>query len=195
MRANGVCVAVLIAATVPLSACNGADNKPSPGTGAPPAAASVAVDLRTAQPTYPRGTAPKIDMVLRNDGSQPCKLPSAATGAIEVTSVIRDGQAVIGKGGTDDYYNGLSAVVASSLRSVAPGESLTVPLDIETAPNGPPTLVISIQTPSDRGRSTSWTLDQPGQYRITARPARVTGVTDICAVPSATSTVEFGVQP
>lgn len=190
---EGVCriaVAVLWSATV-LSACAGAEQKPAPEPAAP---AAIGAELQTAQQSYPRGTAPKIDMVLRNDGGQGCKLPSAATGAIEVTSVTRDGQAVIGTGGTDDYYNGLSAVVASSLRDVPPGESLTVPLDVRAIPNGPPTLVSSTQTPSDRGRTTDWSLDLPGHYRISARPARVAGVPDMCAVPNATSAVEFEVQ-
>lgn len=191
MRVRGLWVAVLMSATMLASGCDSAEDKPAAGTSA---SATVGAELVTAQPTYPRDTAPKVDMVLRNDGGQPCRLPSAATGAIEVTSVLRDGQAVVGSGGTDDYYNGLSAVVASSLRDVGPGESLTVPLDVQTTPNGEPTLVISMQTPSDRGRSTSWPLGQPGQYRITARPARVAGVTGMCAVPTTTSTVEFTVQ-
>ena len=184
-------IVTLVAATMLLAACAGGEEKPAPGA---PAPAAVGVELHTAQPQYPRGTAPKIDMVLRNDGGQPCKLPSTATGAVEVMSVTRDGQAVIGTGGTDYYYNGLSAVVADSLQVVPPGQSLTVPLDIETNPNSPPTLVVSLQTPSDEGRTTSWPLDQPGQYRITARPALVAGVTDMCAVPSTSSTVEFEVQ-
>lgn len=186
-----LCAATLVAVTMLLSACAGGEEKPAPSA---PAPAAVGVELRTAQPQYPRRTAPKIDMVLRNDGGQSCKLPSAATGAVEIMSVTRDGQAVIGKGGTDYYYNGLSAVVADNLRGVPPGQSLTVPLDIETNPNGPPTLVVSLQTPSDEGRRTSWPLDQPGRYRITARPAQVAGITGICAVPSTSSTVEFGVQ-
>jgi hypothetical protein len=184
-------VAALISTTV-LSACGGAENTPAPGPSAP---ASVGAELHTAQQSYPRDTVPRLEMMLRNGGDKSCKLPTAATGAIEVTSVIRDGQAVIGEGGTDDYYNGLSSVVASTLRDVAPGESLTVPLDIQTIPNGPSTLVGSTQTPSDRGRTTSWSLDLPGRYRVTARPARVAGVADMCAVPTATSAVEFEVQP
>ena len=183
-------VAVLISATL-LSACDSAENAPTP---APSAPAAIEASLHTAQQSYPRGTVPKIEMVLRNSGAQSCKLPTAATGAIEVTSVVRDGQAVIGKGGTDDYYNGLSSVVASTLRDVAPGESLTVPLDVQTIPNGPPTLVGSTQTSSDRGRTTSWSLDVPGRYRVTARPAKVAGVSDMCAVPNGTSAVEFEVQ-
>jgi hypothetical protein len=186
-----VLVATLVAATTLLSGCNTGEQKPPPSGQAP---AAVGVELRTAQQQYPRGSAPKIDMVLRNDGGQPCKLPSAATGAVEVMSVTRDGQAVIGKGGTDYYYNGLSALVADSLQSVAPGQSLTVPLDIETNPNSPPTLVASVQTPSDEGRTTRWPLDQPGRYRVTARPAQVAGITDMCAVPGASSAVEFEVQ-
>ena len=145
-------IVTLVAATMLLAACTGGEEKPAPGA---PAPAAVGVELHTAQPQYPRGTAPKIDMVLRNDGGQPCKLPSTATGAVEVMSV---------------------------------------PLDIETNPNSPPTLVVSLQTPSDEGRTTSWPLDQPGRYRITARPAQVAGITDMCAVPSTSSTVEFGVQ-
>ena len=185
-------VATLVAATMLLpAACAGGEQRSAPSA---PASAAVGVELRTAQPQYPRGTAPKIDLVLRNDGGQPCKLPSTATGAVEVMSVTRDGQAVIGMGGTDYYYNGLSAVVADNLQSVPPGQSLTVPLDIETKPNSPPTLVVSLQTPSDEGRTTSWPLDRPGQYRITARPVQVAGITDMCAVPSTPSTVEFGVQ-
>ena len=187
-----VFVATLVAATMLLpAACAGGEERTAPSA---PAPAAVGAELQTAQPQYPRGTAPKIDMVLRNDGGQPCKLPSTATGAVEVTSVTRDGQAVIGKGGTDYYYNGLSAVVADNLKSVPPGQSLTVPLDIETNPNSPPTLVVSLQTQSDEGRTTSWPLDQPGRYRITARPAQVAGITDMCAVPRTSSTVEFGVQ-
>ena len=186
-------VATVVAATMMLSACDGSEaTKPALSA---PAPAAVGVSLQTAQPQYPRGTAPKIDMVLRNNGGRPCKLPSSATGAVEVLSVTRDSQAVIAKGGTDSYYNGLSAVVADNLQSVPPGQSLTVPLDIETMPNSPPTLVASLQTPSDEGRTTSWPLDQPGSYRITARPAQVAGITDMCAVPSTSSTVEFGVQP
>ena len=145
-------VVTLIAATLLLPACAGGEERTVPSA---PAPAAVGVELQTAQPQYPRGTAPEIDMVLRNDGGQPCKLPSTATGAVEVMSV---------------------------------------PLDIETNPNSPPTLVVSLQTPSDEGRTTSWPLDQPGRYRITARPAQVAGITDMCAVPSTSSTVEFGVQ-
>ena len=97
-------VATLVAATMLLRAAfAGGEERTAPSA---PAPAAVGTQLQTAQPQYPRGTAPKIDMVLRNDGGQPCKLPSTATGAVEVTSVTRDVQAVIGKGGTDYYYNG-----------------------------------------------------------------------------------------
>jgi hypothetical protein len=187
-----VLAAAVLVATLSVSGCGGDGEKPPQSQRAP---AEVGVELQSAQPRYARGAAPEINLVLRNNGDSPCALPSSALGSVEVLSVTRDGQAVVGRPGREDYYNGLAAVVADSLREVAPGESITVPLDIETFPNEPPTLVVSQQTDSDGGRLTSWPLDQPGRYRIAARLASVTGVPETCAAPGTPSTVEFEVQP
>jgi hypothetical protein len=187
-----VLAAAVLVATLSVSACGGDGEKPPQSQRAP---AEVGVELQSAQPRYPKGAPPDIKMVLRNNGDSPCALPSSALGSVEILSVHRDGHAVVGRPGREYYYNGLAAVVADSLRDVAPGESITVPLNIETSPNGPPTLVVSQQTGSDDGRTSSWPLDQPGKYRIAARLSSVKGVRAMCAAPSTPSTVEFEVAP
>jgi hypothetical protein len=95
---------------------------------------------------------------------------------VEVVSVTRDGSAVLGRPGHESLFNGMAAVVAQSLRSVAPGESISVPLDIEISAHRSPVIRTSQQTPVDDGGITSWLIDQTGKYRITARVVAVNGV-------------------
>jgi hypothetical protein len=139
-------------------------------------APAVGVELKAAQPSYPVGTKPQIIITLHNNGSQACALPSVADGSVEVVSVTRDGSAVLGRPGHESLFNGMAAVVAQSLRSVAPGESISVPLDIEISAHRSPVIRTSQQTPVDDGGITSWLIDQTGKYRITARVVAVNGV-------------------
>jgi hypothetical protein len=137
-------------------------------------------------------------MVLRNNGSRACALPSVADGSIDVVSVTRDATAVVGRLGRESPFNGMAAVVALGLRSVAPGDSISVPLDVELSKHGLPVVRTSQQTPVDAGRVTTWLLDQPGKYRITARLVTVNGVqrTDLpqqCATTGTPATAEFQV--
>jgi len=93
---------------------------------------------------------------------------------------------------------GMAAVVALGLRSVDAGQSISVPLDVGVSAHGSPVLSTSQQTAVDQGTVTSWLLDQPGKYRITARLVAVTGVqrTDLpqqCAITGAPASVEFQV--
>jgi hypothetical protein len=161
-------------------------------------APAVGVELKAAQPSYPAGVKPQVTITLRNNGSQACSLPSVADGSLDVVSVTRDGSAVLGRPGHDSLFNGMAAVVAQGLRSVAPGESISVPLDVEVSAHGSPVVRTSQQTPVDDGRSTSWLIDQPGKYRITARVVAVNGVQrpDLpppCPVTGTAASAEFQV--
>ncbi len=160
--------------------------------------APVGVELQTAQSSYRVGTLPQLTIVLSNNGSAVCALPSIADGSVEVVSVTRDGTAVIGRPGREDHYNGMAAVIADSLRNIAAGESIAVPLDVKISAAGSTVVKTSVQTPDDFGRTTSWALDQPGNYQITARLATVSGVarTDLpkpCVTASSPVTAEFEV--
>jgi hypothetical protein len=163
-----------------------------------PSGSAVSVELKAARPTYPAGTPPQISMVLHNNGSGACALPSVADGSVNVASVTRDGMAVVGRPGREDLFSGMAAVVALGLRSVDAGQSISVPLDVEVSANGSPVLSTSQQTAVDQGSVTTWRLDQPGKYRITARLVAVTGVhrTDLpqqCAIAGTPASVEFQV--
>lgn len=187
---------ILLMTPVLLAACNSNADKAQP-IGQPPE--QIGVTLQTKQPRYAAGTTPELTMVLRNNGSGPCALPSAELGSVEILSVKRDGVAVIGRPGREYLYNGMATVVADSLRTVAPDESLTVPLDAELDSNNKPVLSITRQTESDDGRTTSWTLDQPGRYQVTARIAPARGVQrsdtpPLCQSPSPSATTEFDVS-
>ncbi|WIM89311.1 hypothetical protein PT015_07665 [Candidatus Mycobacterium wuenschmannii] len=164
----------------------------------PPAPSPVGAELRAAQPSYPVDTAPKLTIALRNNGTQACSLPSIADGSVEVVSVQRDGVAVIGRPGRESLLGGLAEVVAQSLRSVAPGESISVPLDVEISSHGSPILRTSRQTATDDARLVGWLLDQPGKYRVTAQLVAVTGVQrpdlpPMCPVAGTSATAEFQV--
>lgn len=163
-----------------------------------PSGSAVSVELKASQPTYPAGTPPQISMVLHNNGSRPCALPSVADGSVDVVSVTRDGTAVVGRPGQEDLFSGMAAVVALGLRSVDAGQSISVPLDVEVSAHGSPVVSTSQQTSVDEGSVTTWLLDQPGKYRITGRLVAVTGVqrTDLpqqCAITGTPATVEFQV--
>jgi hypothetical protein len=186
--------AATLAVAAMVAGC-GHDNVSSPPS---TTASPVGVDLKVAQPSYPAGTAPQINLVLRNNGSGVCSLPSVAEGAVEVVSVTRDGTAVVGRPGRESLFNGMAAVVARGLRSVAPGDSVSVPLDVGVSRDGSAVVRTSQQTAADSGRITSWLLDQPGKYRITARLVAVTGVhrTDLpqqCAFSGNAASAEFQV--
>jgi archaellum component FlaF (FlaF/FlaG flagellin family) len=101
-------------------------------------APAVGVELKATQPSYAAGAKPQITITLHNNGSQACSLPTVADGSVEVVSVTRDGSAVLGRPGHDSLFNGMAAVVAQSLRSVAPGESISVPLDVEISTTAGP---------------------------------------------------------
>jgi hypothetical protein len=163
-----------------------------------PSGSPVSVELKAAQPTYPAGTPPQISMVLHNNGSGACALPSVADGSVDVVSVTRDGTAVVGRPGREDLFSGMAAVVALGLRSVDAGQSISVPLDVQVSAHGSPVISTSQQTAVDEGSVTTWLLDQPGKYRITARLVAVTGVhrTDLpqqCAITGTPASVEFQV--
>jgi hypothetical protein len=164
----------------------------------PPRAPTVGAEMKIAQPTFPVGTVPTVTIALHNNGSQACSLPSVPDGSIEVVSVTRDGSAVVGRPGRESLFGGMAAVVAQGLRSVAPGESISVPLDIEASAHGAPVLRTSQQSPGDEGRITSWLLDQPGTYRVTTRMVAVKGVQrpDLppeCPLTDAHASAEFQV--
>jgi hypothetical protein len=161
-------------------------------------APAVGVELKAAQPSYRVGTRPRITITLHNNGSQACSLPTVPDGSVDVVSVTRDGSAVLGRSGHDSLFNGLAAVVAQGLRSVPPGESVSIPLDVDTSAHGSPVVRTSQQTPVDDGRTTSWLIDQPGKYRITARLVAVNGVRrpDLpppCPLTGAAASAEFQV--
>lgn len=182
-------------ATASIVAGCGHQTEPAPQS---PTPSPVSVELKAAQPSYPAGTPPKISMVLRNNGSGACALPSVADGSVQVVSVTRDGAAVVGRPGREDLFNGMAAVVALGLRSVAPGDSISVPLDVEASPHGSAAVRTSQQTAVDGGRIMSWLLDQPGSYRITARLVSVRGVqrADLpqkCDVSGSSASAEFRV--
>jgi hypothetical protein len=171
---------------------------PNPPAAQLPSASPAGVELKVAQPTYPTRTPPQISMVLHNNGPQACALPSVADGSVEVVSVARDGAAVVGRSGREHLFSGMAAVVALGLRTVDAGQSIAVPLDVQLSSHGSPVLTTSQQTAVDEGRVTTWLLDQPGQYRVTARLVAVTGVqrTDLpqqCAITSTPANVEFQV--
>jgi hypothetical protein len=183
----------LAAASIVVGCGHGTVSSPGSPSGSP-----VSVELKAAQPTYPVGTRPQISMVLHNNGSGPCALPSVADGSVDVVSVTRDATAVVGRPGREDLFSGMAAVVALGLRSVNAGQSISVPLDVEVSAHGSPVLSTSLQTAVDEGRVTTWLLDQPGKYRITARLVAVTGVqrTDLpqqCAITGTPASVEFQV--
>ena len=187
-------LAVLLAAASIAVACGHGTVTPPPS----PSGSPVSVELKASQPTYPAGTPPQISMVLHNNGSRPCALPSVADGSVNVVSVTRDGTAVVGRPGREDLFSGMAAVVALGLRSVDAGQSISVPLDVAVSAHGSPVLSTSQQTAVDEGTVTSWLLDQAGKYRITARLVAVTGVqrTDLpqqCAITGTPASVEFQV--
>ena len=183
----------LAAASIVVGCGHGTVTTPQSPDGSP-----VSVELKAAQPTHPAGTPPQISMVLRNNGSRSCALPSVADGSVDVVSVTRDGTAVVGRRGRESPFNGMAAVVALGLRSVAPGDSVSVPLNVGVSQGGSAAVRTSQQTAVDGGRITSWLLDQPGRYRITARLVAVTGVqrTDLpqqCATTGTHASAEFQV--
>jgi hypothetical protein len=183
----------LATASIAVGCGHGTVTPPQSSGGSP-----VSVELKAAQPSYPKGTPPQISIVLRNNSSGPCALPSVADGSVEVLSVTRDGTAVVGRPGREDLFSGMAAVVALGLRSVDAGQSISVPLDVEVSAHGSPVLSTSQQTSVDEGSVTTWLLDQPGKYRITGRLVAVTGVqrTDLpqqCAITGTPATVEFQV--
>ena len=182
-------------ATASIVAGCGHQSGPAPQS---PTPSPVSVELKAAQPSYPAGTPPQISMVLRNNGSGACALPSVADGSVEVVSVTRDGTAVVGRPGRESFFNGMAAVVARGLRSVAPGDSVSVPLDVGVSQAGSAAVRTSQQTAVDGGRITSWLLDQPGKYRITARLVAVKGArrTDLpqqCAYAGNIASADFQV--
>jgi hypothetical protein len=161
-------------------------------------APAVGVELKAAQPSYRVGATPQVNITLRNNGSHPCALPSVADGSVEVVSVTRDGSAVLGRPGRESLFNGMAAVVAQGLRSVAPGESISVPLDVEVSAHGSPVVRTSQQTAVDDGRLTSWLVDQPGKYRITVRLVTANGVQrpdlpPLCPLAGSHASAEFQV--
>jgi hypothetical protein len=184
----------LVGAGLLLAGCHGGDRET---TSSPDAQqqARIGVVLRTAQPQYPKGTAPKLDMVLHNNGSTTCKLPTSPVGSVDVVSVTRDAEVLVGNAGSATYYGGIGDVVNRSLKDVAPGSEVTAPLDIKALANSPAVLVISRPTDAGYANLTSWKLDQPGHYKVTARLTPVAGTAETCVTPSALAGVEFEVTP
>lgn len=187
-------MAAFVAAGLLVGACHGGDRHTAPSrNGQQPA--DVSVVLRTAQPQYPRGTAPKLDMALHNNGSTTCKLPTSPVGSVDVESVTRDGEVVVGAAGYATYYGGIGDVVDHSLKDVAPGATVTAPLDIKSLADSTAVLVVSQSTAAGDARVTSWKLDQPGHYQVTARLAPVAGTAETCVTSSEFVSVGFEVMP
>lgn len=186
MKAMRRYASALLALATIVSACGGEPAAPTPRS------EPVPIELRTARPSYPAGELPELGIVLRNGSTHDCSLPSAAVGTVEILSVQLDGAALIGTPGVDYYYDGIEAVVAAGLRTVAPGESITVPLDVQRTRAGQPRIVSTVATESGTGTTTAWPLDQPGQYWITASLAPSSRESD-CAPTGATADVAFEV--
>lgn len=189
-------VAILVAAGV-LAACSGHDAADTQPTEEAP---SAGVELRTSQPSYPAGELPQIELILRNNGAAPCALPAKPEGSVEILSVRRNDTAVLGVQARLDLYDGMAAVVAESLRTVEPGESITLPLSVESDSNGAAVIISTNQTDADDGRTTTWPLNDPGRYWITARlvPVSVLDRPDLpgmCEPPADAATMEFEIVP
>ncbi len=190
--------AVLIMATLMLSGCGGHDADAPQSTEGP---ATAGIELHTDQQRYSADAdLPRIVMLLRNNDSRPCSLPSSPKGSVEILSVHRDGSAVLGVPARLDLYSGMADVVADSLRSVAPGESITVPLSVERGDDGTPVVISTNESNANNARTTTWPLRPPGKYQLTARlslPEGVehSGLPEMCEPPDDPATVGFEVAP
>jgi hypothetical protein len=179
-----------------MSSCGGdADEPRSSGP------TSTDGEMRTAEPSYSKtGPLPQIEMVLRNNGSRACSLPTTSDGSVEILSVHRDGTAVLGMTARVDLYSGMAAVVARSLQSVDPGTSITVPIKVEKDDDNSPVVVSTQQTDGDSGRTTTWPLGAPGRYRLIARWSPADGVDrpdlpPMCPPEAGQAAVEFEMTP
>jgi hypothetical protein len=185
----------LLAVAVSAAACGGANT--APDRAGPPSDA-VGIELRTARPSYSASQLPELSLVLRNNGEHACALPSTADGTVEIVSVRRDDMPLIGSPGVTHYYDGIDAVVATGLRTIPPGESVVVPLDVGRTRTGTPRITSTVGTGSGAGAATTWSLDQAGHYRITASlslsAAHAPG-TATCPSTGTTADVDFTVSP
>jgi hypothetical protein len=118
--------------------------------------------------TYNLGDTVVVDWVLTNQSSISVGLSDRTDGNIVVTSFTRNGVGVPALPTISRYEDGFATALASSLRSVAPGGSLSSPWtsDANQEVGGEALLAVRYSR-LDRGDGSYYSLAAPGTYSLT----------------------------
>jgi von Willebrand factor type D domain/Effector protein len=178
----------LLVVVAPVSPTLGASTSDAPG-----------LALTTAKKAYRIGEPMGLSAIVTNNSSQPCRLSGIPDGALIVRSVTRDGQPVTPSSTVAEYIDGLPGALIETMRTVAPGASATLDLDVPASSilGDRLALTTSSLAPSDEGRLAAWPVDAPGAYVVTAAylmPPLKGGPSDVCRGSSRAASVSFSVS-
>lgn len=171
---------------------------PVPASAAPPAG-GLGLDLRTSTPRYAPGEPVRLTLAVTNDTGAACALATVADGTVQVTSVRRDGRELTPALGRSFYGDGIAAAATAGTVTLAPGQSVTVPLVGVRVHDGDGDDAVVLRsvtaTPDGGGLDTRWPVGAAGRYEVTASwtALPVTGLTDPCTGTTALRTVGFTV--
>jgi hypothetical protein len=156
--------------------------------------APLTLDIATSKNSYAPGELIELKYTVTNRGTTPCRLAAVPDGTVFLTSVTRDGNSVPRETRQVDYRVGFDGMIRGSLQTV-PSNGRAEFTDTAVASEDP-ALAVPLSTvsplPTNDALTTSWRLDGPGKYLITAGyvapqvdgdgPARCPGVTGIASV-------------
>jgi hypothetical protein len=156
----------------------------------------LGLDVRTAQASYAAGEPVRLTFAVTNASAAACGLTRSSEGAVQISSVRRDGQDLVPVLARGFYLDGIDHAVRAALVSAAPGASVDVALVATRIHDGdePGSVVLRsvAANPDGSGLDTLWPVAAPGRYEVTALYS-VPAVDGSCAGTTAARTVAFTV--
>jgi hypothetical protein len=130
-------------------------------------------------------------MVLTNGSSAACQVPDAALGTFAITQVAQGGKVVQPDAYSAWFEDWVPDYLATRLRTLAPGQSLTVPLPVVTAGGTGTALESASWVGPDTSTDALYPIKagQPVQIRMNYAPAvTASGAVPLCAGPDTSAT-------
>jgi hypothetical protein len=121
------------------------------------------LSVATQKARYAPGERLALTATVTNRGAAPCQLAALPEATVQLTSAAVDGKKLFPVFGRTTYELGIDTAVRGSLKTVAPGESVSFPLD-----GGPGWLSATNALPGGDGMSAAWLLKDSGDYTVSA---------------------------
>ncbi|WP_143965415.1 hypothetical protein [Gordonia zhaorongruii] len=159
---------------------------------------TVHAELRTARDHYPTGTAPRLNLVVRNDSTDACSMPRHGIGSLRIRDVRRDGAPVPSRSRPIPTFAPAIDAVRAALTDIQPGSAMSLDVEVDGGSGAPASIRSHRVAESGGMTATVWPVTARGRYRVTAaldtppaaqRPDRA----PLCTPPGANG-IEFTIR-